>query len=429
MINSQVVLTAEASLIVAVLDDSSCTSDFDLADTDFQSQFHGLIYGTTIKLINGGKFPDAIQIASEIEKSTGRSVLVDIIELINSSTGSSKNAKSYANMILSASKARQAALICNEVIAEGCTPESVSAAVRGLMSLDREDVKHEHTIAEGMKFALTDIKNNIENPDKIIGVPTGLTEFDELLGGYHPEDLVIIGARPAMGKTAVMLNMALNSGSKVGIFSGEQGVSQVCQRMLATESSIGVMKMRSGKFEEDDYTRLNAGAIRIKEKPDMYFYDRPAPTINEIIRVARKWKFNHDIKAIYIDYVQRIKGDMKLAKHERVGEIAKSLKELARELKIPVIALAQVNRAVEARPDRRPRMGDLKDSGDIEQEADVILTLYRDEVYNPETNNKGVIELIVEKNRHGGTGCIYAEWIGAFLQVKDQRPIFESQGY
>jgi replicative DNA helicase len=400
-----------------------------LADTDFQSQFHGLIYGTTIKLINGGKFPDAIQIASEIEKSTGRSVLVDIIELINSSTGSSKNAKSYANMILSASKARQAALICNEVITEGCTPESVSAAVRGLMSLDREDVKHEHTIAEGMKFALTDIKNNIENPDKIIGVPTGLTEFDELLGGYHPEDLVIIGARPAMGKTAVMLNMALNSGSKVGIFSGEQGVSQVCQRMLATESSIGVMKMRSGKFEEDDYTRLNAGAIRIKEKPDMYFYDRPAPTINEIIRVARKWKFNHDIKAIYIDYVQRIKGDMKLAKHERVGEIAKSLKELARELKIPVIALAQVNRAVEARPDRRPRMGDLKDSGDIEQEADVILTLYRDEVYNPDTDNKGVIELIVEKNRHGGTGCIYAEWIGAFLQVKDQRPIFESQGY
>ena len=232
-----------------------------------------------------------------------------------------------------------------------------------------------------------------------------------------------------MGKTAVMLNMALNSGSKVGIFSGEQGVSQVCQRMLATESSIGVMKMRSGKFEEDDYTRLNAGAIRIKEKPDMYFYDRPAPTINEIIRVARKWKFNHDIKAIYIDYVQRIKGDMKLAKHERVGEIAKSLKELARELKIPVIALAQVNRAVEARPDRRPRMGDLKDSGDIEQEADVILTLYRDEVYNPETDNKGVIELIVEKNRHGGTGCIYAEWIGAFLQVKDQRPMFETQGY
>lgn len=429
MINSQVTLSAEASLIVAVLDDSSCTSEFDLQESDFQSQFHGLIYGTAIKLINGGKFPDAIQIASDIEKSTGRSVLVNILELINSSTGAAKNAKSYANMVLAASKSRQAALICSDMQAVGFTPESVSAAVRGLMALDREDVKHEHTIAEGMKAALNDIKNTIDNPNNVIGVPTGLTEFDEMLGGYHPEDLIIIGARPAMGKTAVMLNMALNSGCKVGIFSGEQGVSQVCQRMLATESSIGVMKMRSGQFEDDDYVRLNAGAIRIKEKPDMYFYDRPAPTVNEVVRVARKWKFNHDIKAIYIDYVQRIKGDMKLPKHERVGEIAKSLKELARELKIPVIALAQVNRAVEARNDQRPKMGDLKDSGDIEQEADVILTLYRDEVYNSESDKKGVIELIIEKNRHGRTGFIHAEWIGAFLKVQDQRPAFENYGY
>lgn len=429
MIDSQVILTAEASLIVAVLDDSSCTTSFDLVEQDFQSQFHGAIYGATIKLINSGHFPDAIQIADEIQKSTGRVIISDLLHLINASSGSARNAGSYAGIILAASKARQAAVICQEVITEGCTPEIVSAAVRGLMALDREDVKHEFTINEGMKKALTDIKANIESDGKIIGVATGLTEFDDMLGGYHPEDFVVIGARPAMGKTAVMLNMALKSGEKVGIFSGEQGVSQVCQRLLSTEGSIAIMKMRSGKFEGDDFSKLNAGAVRIKEKPDMYFYDKPAPTIGEIIRVARKWKFNHDIKAIYIDYIQRIKGDMKLAKHERVGEIAKSLKELARELGIPVIALAQVNRSVEARPDRRPGMGDLKDSGDIEQEADVILMLYRDEVYNQDTQNTGIMELSIEKNRHGATGIVYAEWVGKYLQIKDQKPHFESQGY
>jgi replicative DNA helicase len=242
-----------------------------------------------------------------------------------------------------------------------------------------------------------------------------------MLGGLHGGDLVIVGARPAMGKTALMLNMAasaLMAGFPVGVFSGEQGVSQITQRLIAIQGRIPVMRMRNGSLIGEDWSKLSAAVASLKDR-GMYIFDKPAPTLSDIVRRARSWHYNHGIKAIYLDYLQRVKITTKAPRHEAIGEIAAGLKELARELNIPVIALAQVNREVEKRVNKRPFMGDLKDSGTIEQEADQIFMLYRDEVYNEETKDKGLAEINIEKNRHGSTGRVDLAWRGEYLRFEN----------
>jgi replicative DNA helicase len=242
--------------------------------------------------------------------------------------------------------------------------------------------------------------------------------MDKFIGGFHNSDLVIVGARPAMGKTAFMLNLAINADAPVGIISAEQGMMQMGGRVIAIDGRINTAGIRSGKLEDEDYNRMTASYSRLRDRV-IQFYDKPAPTLQDIVRQARKWKHNLDIKALYIDYVQRVKVDGKAPRHEQIGDVAMGLKELARELDIPVIALAQVNRSVEARTNRRPQMGDLKDSGVIEQEADVIAMLYRDEVYDENSQHKGIAEVDIKKNRHGDIGIVRTVWRAEYLRFED----------
>jgi len=190
----------------------------------------------------------------------------------------------------------------------------------------------------------------------------------------------------------------------------EQSASQIGQRALSMVSKIPVGNLRAGRLGEWDWPSCTA-AISTLVPQECAIYDKPAPTLTEVVRIARKWKLDRGIKALYVDYVQRIKhGNPKQPRHERVAEVAEGLKELARELDIPVIALAQVNRAVEERPNKRPNMGDLSDSSALEKEADQVIMLYRDEVYRQDTEHPGIAELILEKNRHGGIGKVFVRF-------------------
>ena len=287
-----------------------------------------------------------------------------------------------------------------------------------IMNLGSETKNYDFSFDEMFRDTIEDALNQMEGNEQG-KISTGIYDIDSQIGGFHNGDLIILAARPAMGKTALMINMAMGAGQgkKVGIMSGEQPKVQIGYRAFAIESGLAIGDLRK-EMTEQSYMQLSDAAAKLADKGGR-IYEKPAPTIQDVCTKAREWKYKYKIDAIYIDYLQRIKAtNTAVPKHEQVAEIAMTLKELARTLDIPIIALAQVNRSVESRPDKRPGTGDIKDSGVVEQEADQILTLYRDEVYFEDTDSRGIAEIDVKKNRHGATGCIRVEWIARCLKFK-----------
>jgi len=211
-----------------------------------------------------------------------------------------------------------------------------------------------------------------------------------------------------MGKTALLLHFAQSCGVPLGLVSAEQPAYQIAQRHVASIGKVRLSDLRQGRVGENETKAVISANHRLK---DYWIFDRSAPTVDDIVKVARRWKHRHDIQVLFVDYIQRIQGKGK-ARHEQVGDVVRSLRTLARDLNIPVVALAQVARQVEGRDNKRPGMGDLSDSSEIEKEADQIITMYRDEVYNKTTDVPGICELKVCKNRHGYTGTVDVRWIG-----------------
>lgn len=328
------------------------------------------------------------------------------------------NVATYANKIRELATRRKAVEIAQALIDsanEG--QEAVDSSIKALMEIGRTTKKYDYSIKETLRASLEDIEKSMESGE-LSGLDTGNADLNRVLGGFHDTDLIVVGARPAMGKTAFLLNCALGANAPIGIISGEQGYRQLGSRLIAIDGRVSISNIRrANKLDDSDFARITGSVARMMEK-DILINDKSAPTMADISRQARQWKFRHGIKALYVDYIQRIKTDGKAPRHEAVGQVAMDLKELARELNIPIIALAQVNRTVENREDKRAGMSDLKDSGGIEQEADVVMTLYRDEVYNDETEDKGIIEMLIQKNRHGEIGKIRAAWLGEFLRVE-----------
>lgn len=410
---------AEQALIGCLLKDGASSTEIEVDPSEFENAQYSLIYRSILAVIGSDEVMDTITVAEHLHRTTDKNWMPVLFEL-SEGAFSTSNVKSYAQIIRNAHKARQASLIGAQLMQHKNEPDAVQNAIRALMEIGKESTNHEHTLQDAMRVAIEEVDRAFRNPGELVGVSTGISDLDFLLGGLHPGDLVIVGARPAMGKTAVMLNMMLGADRAAGCVSGEQGVSQLMQRLLAITGRVSLMNMRNGKMGETDWPRLEVAARKLMNKTVM-FNDRPAPRIEEIEASARRWKYEHNISALYVDYLQRIKRDPKKPKHEAVGDNAARLKELARELDIPVVCLAQVNRAVEQRSEgqKRPRMGDLADSSEIEKEADLIMMLYRDEVYNPDTHDKGIMEILIDKNRHGATGVVSTAWDGRYLTVSD----------
>jgi len=356
-----------------------------------------------------------------VRKLTGQDYTVYLGKLCKDSIliRDEKTAIHYQEQLENARFRRDAKSIAQQMIDQvDDDPGAIDSCLQKMMNLFRVDEQKLFTIKECAKLAVDDLERAIESKG-CVGIPYGIKLLDEATGGSHNGDLVILAARPAMGKTAVLLNMALNSNCPSAMISTEQGANQIGSRCTAIAGGSSVHNMRTGNIRQEEWNLINVAMQKLSDKP-FWVLDSPTIDIGELQRTARILKHKHDIKILYVDYLQRINAVTKgLKDHEQVAEVTRGLKNLARELNIPVVALAQVSRDCEKRPDKRPGMADIAQSSIVEREADSIITLYRDEVYNKETQYQGIMEFIMCKNRHGPLGIIPAQWIGKCLQVKD----------
>jgi len=422
--------TAETAVLGAILQTGK---SFDLSEADFYLYEHREIFKAIYELQKNNRTVDFIHVSEYLE-SKGNLEQIGGFEYVANLQNNivTANAKSYSVELKKYSRARQAVSIGHtllETVAEDWH-EKTDQAVRNLMSLSAKgkDKQWSSDITQALRDAQDEIETCFQT-DGLIGVTTGLQKLDEIVGGWHQGDLIIFAARPAMGKTAFAINQALNSKAPVGFFSAEQPKSQIAQRMIGIVGQVNLENMRTAKLSDDDFSRITQASSTI-DGMNIFINDCPAIHIQALINQSRTWYREHGIKALYVDYIQRVKPfDTKAPRHEQVGQVAMALKELARELRIPVIVLAQVNRNVESRTDKRPYMGDLKDSGTIEQEADFIGMLYRDEVYNPGSSDTGIAEILIEKNRHGRTGKIKVQFDAEYVRFRDLRTIHSPESY
>ena len=287
--------------------------------------------------------------------------------------------------------------------------------------MQQKNQKGYEPIKDVLVESFTKLEELYNRKQHITGVPSGFMELDYKTAGFHGSDLILIAARPAMGKTAFALNIATNAAVRanvpVAVFSLEMSKEQLVNRVLCSEAMVDSNKVRTGKLEEDDWTKL-AETIGPLSEAEIYIDDTPGISITEIRAKCRKLKLEKNIGMIVIDYLQLIQGTNKRngSREQEISEISRSLKMLAKELNVPVIALSQLSRAAEQRPDHRPMLSDLRESGAIEQDADIVMFLYRDDYYNEDSEKKGIAEVIIAKHRGGSTGTVELLWLGSYTK-------------
>lgn len=394
----------------------SSLSEMALQPHHFANENHARLWELIASLSLDGKPGDPVTVADTAGKR-GLSGLAQMAieiataqELYQSSDG-----KYQADTLLGAWRDRQANVIGQRLRDELSSREdgAIDRAITALMELHAEDLTFEHTAQSAMQAALDEALKARKNGGRILGVPTGVHDLDEALGGLHDGDLVIVGAPPGVGKTGLLLGFT-SAGARsgdVGLISGEQPHTQVGLRWMASGTEVSVGRLRAGKFNADDMDSMESAAERFSALP-IRILDRSSPDITEVIRIARRWKHQYGIKALYVDYLQRLEmaSLAKAPKHERVGTIARALKNLARDLRIPIIALAQVRRPSDGKENARPQMFHLADSSEIEKEADQIMMLWRDQSNPSAERTKAEINIV--KNRHGNIGVVHCTWHG-----------------
>jgi replicative DNA helicase len=277
-----------------------------------------------------------------------------------------------------------------------------------------------HRVGDIVQDSIRIVEKLYDSKESVTGVPSGLVKLDNMTAGFQASDLVIVAARPSMGKTALVLGwsqfVGIYNRKPVAFFSLEMSKEQLVLRMLCSESRINNSNVRTGNLSERDFARIVDGASRISEA-EIIIDDTPAITITELRAKARRLHRDHQLGMIVVDYLQLLRSPAySNSREQEISDISRSLKALAKELHVPVIALSQLNRSVESRNDKRPMMSDLRESGAIEQDADLIMFIYRDEVYNKETPDKGVAEIIIAKQRTGPTGAVRVAFSGEYTR-------------
>ena len=397
---------------------------------DFYKVEHSAIYEAMEKVYSDSKGIDAILIDEEIKKSNLKNkdevleVLSDILDEITSSY----NLLEYANLIKEKSMLRRLGNVGAEITKLAYNDirpaeDIIDVAESMVLNLSKKILKN--SIVDMKTAGVAEImrmERVSDNRGKTLGIPTGFIDLDRMTSGLNNSDLIILAARPAMGKTAFALNLALNAGKekkKVLIFSLEMPAQQLYQRLLSIESGIPQNKLKNVYLEEEEWTKLTVATGNLAET-DIYVADLPYTNVLEIRSYARKMKSQEKLDLIIIDYLQLIngtgRGGSEFSRQQEISDISRSLKGLARELDVPVIALSQLSRAVESRVDKRPMLSDLRESGAIEQDADIVAFLYREEYYIPETENKGITELIIGKHRNGATGTVKLNFLSEFTK-------------
>jgi len=408
---------AEQGIIGGLLVNPEALAHLDLTADDFLSPNHREMFDAILSVAKHQPV-DLVTVGQHLESITGRNWLVTLSDMARN-TPSATMVPEYAKILRDKARLVKAQNLLQEykgrIATEGLP--AIDNLASALMQLGMVGQSHEYSTTEMLRAVVNDLE--ARQAGDIASIPTGLVDVDHLLGGLHDSDLVVIAARPAMGKTAFLLNLILNSEAPCGLISTEQPVTQVGQRLISREGRFAAARMRNpSDISDAHWAVITATVKKLQDRNNIWINDNCGPTVADVVRQARKWKHAYGIKALFVDYIQRIKpADPTQPKHQQVGEIVRALKDCARELNIPVVALAQVSRKVEERGDKRPHMGDISDSSEVEKEADQILTLYRDEVYNEHTQDKGIMEVRVEKNRHGPTGAVRVYWQPEIMAV------------
>ncbi len=428
-------LEAEKALIGGIFYDNEIFDEIqDLVRADdFYNSENSAIFELMNKLHSESRGIDPVLVADEIKRSNFKNkeeiqeVLSEILEDITSSY----NLLEYAELIKEKAMLRKLGNIGAKITEiayreEGTADSIVDKAEEMVLNLSNKILKSEIINIGSLSVdELTRLDEMRKNKDKILGIPTGFIDLDRMTGGLNNSDLIILAARPAMGKTAFALNLALNaaniSNKNVLIFSLEMPAQQLYQRLLAMESEIGQGKIKMGNLTEDEWARMAFSMGNLSSK-NIFVADLPNTNVLEIRSYARKMKSNDKLDLIVIDYLQLINGTRvsrgEFNRQQEVSDISRALKGLARELNVPIIALSQLSRSVEQRMDKRPMLSDLRESGAIEQDADIVAFLYREDYYIPETENKGISELIIGKHRNGAVGTIKLLFLNEITKFK-----------
>jgi replicative DNA helicase len=436
-------LEAEVSALGGVLLENEALSRVleVVNEGDFYREAHRQIFSALLHLYERNEPADLITL-SEVLKKRGALEEVGGIEYLNflvNSVPTAANIAYYAKIIKEKSILRKLINRATEIINlgfgdAGDVDESLDRAERLIFEISEDRVRPSFfPIKDIIKASFKTIENLYEKKQLITGVPTGFTKLDDLTSGLQPSDLIIVAGRPSMGKTALALNItqhaAIEDGIPSAIFSLEMSKEQLALRLLCSEAKVDAHRLRGGFLSETDWPKLTRAAGSLSEAP-IFIDDTPGLTVLEMRAKSRRLKAEHNLGLVVVDYLQLMRGRANSETREQeISDISRSLKALAKELRLPVIALSQLNRKVEDRGDRRPQLADLRESGAIEQDADVIIFLYRDEVYNRSEDNphKGKAEIIVGKQRNGPTDKFELAFLDKYTCFENLSPIQEDR--
>ncbi|VAX36886.1 Replicative DNA helicase (DnaB) [hydrothermal vent metagenome] len=426
-------IEAEKSVLGAMLiDEDAIGLAVELLDEAwFYEDSHRKIYCAITDLYQARKNVDLITLSEQLKSNgtlediggvTYLSVIIDFVP-------TAANVEHYAHIVKEKGILRKLIKSATQIVADsyeakGNVEDVVDAAEKLIFEIanlkERQQSVH---IKDLVKEGIEKIDQLCQRKEHITGVSTGFEKFDRMTSGLQPSDLVILAGRPSMGKTALAISIAEHVGIEVkkgvAIFSLEMSKEQLVQRMLCSQARVDAQKVRTGFLAPSDWPKLTAGAGKLSESK-IFIDDTPAISVLELRAKARRLKANHDIQMIILDYIQLMRGTSKVeSRQQEISEISRSLKSLARELSVPVIALSQLSRAVEARQDKRPQLSDLRESGAIEQDADVVVLLLREEYYEPTEENKGITDVIIAKQRNGPVGTIKLAFIKEYMRFEN----------
>lgn len=424
-------LEAEQSVVGSMIMDKDAivTAMEILLKEDFYHQQYGILFESMLELYSDGQPVDLITLQNKLkEKDVPREISsLEFVGDLLRSVPTSANIKYYCNIVKENSVKRKLIRITedieNECYAGKESLESVlDKTEHDVFALLSSRTSGEYVpIRQVVMNALEKIEKASQQSGTVTGIPTGFIDLDYRTAGLQPSDLVLVAARPSMGKTAFVLNVAqyvaFHENMCTAIFSLEMSKEQLVNRLFSLESRVDAQALRTGNLSDADWEKLVEGAGIIGDS-ELIIDDTPGISISEMRSKCRKYKLEHDLKLVIIDYLQLMSGSGRNtdSRQQEISDISRSLKALARELEVPVIALSQLSRAVEQRPDHRPMLSDLRESGAIEQDADVVMFIYRDDYYNKDTELKGISEIIIAKQRNGPIGTVNLAWLPEYTK-------------
>ena len=401
-----------------------------LTSDEFYQQQYGIIFDALVEMYKDGVGADLVTLQNKLREKevTPELYSVEYLGELLASVPTSANVKFYAEIVHEKAVLRRLIRV-SEQVTKDCYMDS--QPLEDILEDTEKSVFDVIQQCGGSEFepirdvvlrTLDSIEKAAKQKGNITGLETGFRYLDAKTAGLQKSDLILIAARPAMGKTAFVLNIAeyvaLHSNSTIALFSLEMSKEQLVKRMLAMNSMVDSQKIRTGDLEDDDWDKL-VGSVRKIGNSNLVIDDTSGITASELRSKCRKLKIEQGLDLVIIDYLQLMTGAGKRksdSRQQEISDISRSLKVMARELNVPVIALSQLSRAVESRPDKRPMLSDLRESGAIEQDADIVMFIYRDEYYNPDSEKKGVAEVIVAKQRSGPTGPVELAWLSQYTK-------------